>query len=293
MQAAIHPLLEAMAWFSVLKYAPTRHEFWLWVQGKRDENALNVCLQEGMIVERRGRLTLPHDAYLYESIDERERVFPRKWKKIRRLSALLAFIPSIRFFAIGNTTALGLARDEADIDVFIIVKRGSLWLTRLLIVGLARLFGRRPGSYFSERDAWCFSFFIDDSDLSLQRFAIGENDPYLAHWVIRLLPMLDDGIGQELWRSNEWAWRDRTVQAPWIAWKQLTPRATPWPKLLQKLDALCFKLQRRFGARELVKAAERLNTEVVLNSHVCKAHVDDRRAWYRAEYEALVAKLFS
>ncbi len=291
MEDSAAPLLKAMAWFSALGYAPTRPEYWLWVRGTRDDRQLDELIQAGRLREAQGRLFLPGDERLLDERDARERAFPRKWRKMRRMARMLAWVPSVRFFAIGNTTALGLPRDEADIDVFCVVKEGTLWTTRLLLVGLAWLFGRRPGARFGERDAWCFSFFLDDTNLSLERFALPEGDPYLAHWVIRLLPLFDDGIGQELWRANAWAWRDRAMVAPWISWKRGASRSQRVPRAMRWLDRRLGAWQRRWGSKELAKRAAAGGTDVVMDDHVCKLHLDDRRAWYRTQYEQRLASV--
>lgn len=285
--ASREAILDAMAWFMALRFAPTRSEFWLWVRGFRDERAFDDLLQQGVIDEQAGRYILPGYEALLADRDVRERAFARKWQRIQRMGSVLRWMPSVRFFAIGNTTALGMARDEADIDVFLIVREGTLWMTRLLLVGWAWVFGRRPHTHEDERDAWCFSFLMDESDLHMERFALPGGDPYFAHWMIRLLPIVDDGIGQELWLRNRWVWEGRASVCPWIAWQQKVSGRWRVPSWIKRFDAWLGDWQRRQGSQALREAAATGKTMVVMNDHVCKTHLEDQRARYRHEYDAL------
>ncbi|MBP9747874.1 hypothetical protein KBD13_03005 [Patescibacteria group bacterium] len=280
-------ILDAMAWYAALCFCPTRSELWLWVRGTRDDAALEALVQEEVLLERAGRLCLSGHEALFKDRDARERAFARKWERLQRMGRVLRWMPSVRFFAIGNTTALGMARDEADIDVFLITHEGTLWLTRCLLVGWAWLFGRRPHTQEDERDAWCFSFLIDDMDLNLERFALAESDPYLAHWVVRLLPIVDDGIGQELWLRNRWAWKGRTSTCPWMSWQRKKRCSWRIPAWAKRFDVWFGEWQCHRGSRALREAAAMEGTNVVMNAHVCKTHLDDRRADYRATYDAL------
>ena len=281
-------LLRALAWYRVQDYLPTLIELEMIAEAPTIAQALRALQSEGVCQMLDGRVCFPQDAHLQTLHDERERVFARKWAHARLLVSFIRWIPSIRFCALANTTALMHARDEADIDFFIVVRTGSLWLTRIVLGGVAWLFRKRPGERFAERDAWCFSFLMDDHDLSLKRFALAEGDPYLKAWVIRLVPLLDDGVGADLWRANAWAWNHRAVQAPWIAWQTIPSRRGLVPSFMQRGERIAYRIQQRFGSKELKKQARTGQTHVVMDDHVCKTHVEDRRAWYRETYEALL-----
>lgn len=254
----------------------------------RPNDTSSSCAHVGELREQAGRIVFVGDEALIPLHEARERVFPRKWAAAQRLAKVLRWVPSVRFCALANTTALMHARDEADLDFFIIVRKNTLWLTRMLLVAIGRLFGKRPRERFAERDAWCFSFLMDESDLSLERFALPGGDPYLEAWVLRLVPLLDDGIGRALWEANAWAWRERLVQAPWIAWKRIPSRKSAVPRFIGFFERIAYRLQRWFGAKNLWKAAEQNTTNVVMNEQVCKTHLDDRRAWYRERYEEIL-----
>jgi hypothetical protein len=294
-------VLRTVAWFVTINYPPLLEEV---VQdldlGERWDGALptkeqvceaiNKLVTENKLSIRGHRLVSPGLEELFHEHARRERVFPRKWRRIQKLARMMRFLPSVRFLAVCNTTALGSARDGADIDLFLVVKEGTLWLTRGFLTVLAAFAFRRPGQARGERDAWCFSFFIDDKQLNLERFSL-KDDPYLRFWTRRLLLVLDDGIGVPLWEEQAWAWKRHPFIKRWLSWRVILPSAWMVPSWLRRLDLLAMKLQRRFGSRSLWAAADRAGTEVVLDAHTFKTHMDDRRDSFRLSYEQLCQNL--
>lgn len=243
-------------------------------------------LAEGIVTEHRGRLVLSGEETTIDELERRERVFPRKWRKIQRLAKIMRWVPTIRWFAVCNTTAVGSARDTSDIDLFFVTHPHSAWVTRTVLAGVARLIGRRPGERDAERDAWCFSFFVTDEALSFEVLAKQPHDPYLAWWTLRLLPLVDDGVGEELWAAQSWMWRTRPRARPWVAWYD-RPKKELWAVGMWRcVDRWCFALQQRFGSKRLQQAAQTGGSDVVLTEQIIKMHLDDRRVWFREQYES-------
>ena len=252
-------------------------------------SALHLLVDDGSIVTQHHRYILPGYESLFEEHAHRERVFPRKWRRIQRLARWLRWIPTIRFVAVCNTTSLASARDGADIDLFVIVREETLWLTRGFLSLCAMLAFRRPGQRRGEQDAWCFSFFIDDTNLELERFMIAGADPYLRFWTRHLLPVLDDGVGAALWVRQRFAWERNPFAQRWLSWKMIPERVSfGW---LKPIDRIAYRIQRRFGSATLWDRATLSGTEVVLDLHTFKTHVDDRRKDFRDAYEHLCQRL--
>lgn len=103
----------------------------------------------------------------------------------------IRWVPFVRLVAVCNTVAFGTADRDSDIDLFIVVKEGGLWLTRLFITVILSLTRyRRHGKCVENR--LCLSFYVAESDMNLQSIALLE-DPYLVYWVAHLIPMYDAG----------------------------------------------------------------------------------------------------
>lgn len=291
MITAAEAVLRSLAWYMVMDYPPTAEELWWYTRAKRDECAMAELTNTSVCVTEAGRYFLPGYDHLLLEHERRNRFFARKWRRAQRLAALLRWVPSVRWLALCNTMAIGNARDEADIDVCIVVHRGTLWMTRLLLAGIAALFGRRPGERSGERDAWCFSFLLDDADLLLQRFALAPRDPYLEWWTIRLVPLLDDGIGEHIWAQQQEFLRDYPNAVAWIPWRRKRAYREGAFSALAVIDRWIGRLQRKFGSRQLQTHASAGGTSVVMSDSVLKTHIDDRRELFRTQYEELCRSL--
>ncbi len=126
------------------------------------------------------------------------------WGKCDAYLPMLSWIPFLRMVAVCNNLAFGKVNERSDIDLFIVAKKGRLFLVRSFVTALLQLLGvRRHGDKVAGR--FCLSFFIDDSDLGLGRLAI-ERDIYLAYWIYSMKPAIDDGVFAEFVQHNDWIW---------------------------------------------------------------------------------------
>src|SRR3989344_4752299 len=78
----------------------------------------------------------------------RQRASQRKLFLATRLAGILRLVPTINFVAVTGSLAVGNAKRTDDIDLLIITSPNTLWLTRLLVIPLLRLFfpTRHPAS---------------------------------------------------------------------------------------------------------------------------------------------------
>ncbi len=122
------------------------------------------------------------------------------WNKADRYGKLLRFVPFLRFAGVCNSLSFGLVDEKSDIDIFIIAKKGRLFFVRTIVTLLFHVLGvRRHGKKIAGR--FCLSFFIDDSELCLSSLAI-ERDIYLAFWVRKMAPLVNDGVFTDFVASN-------------------------------------------------------------------------------------------
>ncbi|MBI4138690.1 hypothetical protein HY479_00880 [Candidatus Uhrbacteria bacterium] len=226
---------------------------------------------------------------LQESADEKrtrhedEMFTPRKLRTARRVAGWLARCSSVRFVALCNTTALGHARNEADLDFFAIIRTGTIMATRGLATLPFKLARRRPGE--GERDAVCLSYFVTDDGLDLSSHMLTPDDPYFRYWFLSLLPLYDDGISAEFWAVNTAITSRHAFATRWIPppdFRVQTPRLRiPVPRWLEPVA-------RGIQTRAFPAAIRNLmnrDTRVIVTDKALKFHVDDRREEYRRRYE--------
>lgn len=107
---------------------------------------LDRMIREGMVIEQEARLALAPYAEQIMQGREREIFFPRKLRHARWAAAYIGRLPWVRAVCLCNTTALGQARDQGDLDFFVVAKAGTIWRTRFFAALPFKLFGARPHS---------------------------------------------------------------------------------------------------------------------------------------------------
>ena len=70
----------------------------------------------------------------------RRKISQTKIDQAFRLTRLLSLVPTIRLVAVTGSLAMENAKSGDDIDLMIVTQEGTLWLTRLFVVPLIRLF---------------------------------------------------------------------------------------------------------------------------------------------------------
>lgn len=292
MDVARDGLLRALCFHDALGCAPTRVELFLSfdvgsapvnVVDRTDlDHAFHGLLQDHIILERRGRVAFAARSDLIMEHEEREAFFPRKIRRARQVAWWLARLGGVRFVALCNTTAIAHARDEGDLDFFVITKSGSMWQTRGLATLPFKLMNLRPRQdRSSNRDAVCLSFFVDDTSLDLSPFLLKEDDPYFRHWFLSLLPLVDDGVLCDFWRANARLVARHPFAGPWIMNPDLCVKNAHavFPVFLG-IEFLASKLQRAHFPK-IITSVMNQDSRVVVNDHALKFHVDDRREAYR------------
>lgn len=195
------------------------------------------------------------------------------WRRVERYGRWLRFVPGVRMVAVCNNLAFGAVRAGSDIDLFVVARRGQLFTARLLITLFLQLCGvRRHGRKVAGR--FCLSFFIDDSDLSLERIAL-EEDVYLAFWIATLKPVVDDGVSAEFLNANQWV-RDLLAFEPEISAAAIRPRGLQFFSFFERW-VRAWQLRR--ARRKMVGAGA--EASLVVNEHMLKFHNLDRRELYR------------
>lgn len=237
---------------------------------------------EAPLVETRGRITFVGRESLVAEHERRARLFPRKLRHARAAAKWLARLSGVRFVAVTQTTALANARDEGDLDFFVITKTGVLTQTRGWASLRFALTGRRPGSAAAERDAVCLSFFVDDSALDLSSLMLPGDDPYFRLWFLSLLPLVDDGVSADLWKANAAITSRHPHARPWIMHPTIQVASSKYQiPSFPSLERFVMRLQSRAMSPALKEMMNK-DTRVVITPHVLKFHAEDGRERFRS-----------
>ena len=123
-------------------------------------------------------------------------------EKIQRaqenISSLLA-LNLVKFIGVTGSVAAGFAKEEDDIDVFVVVRDGSMWLYRGL-VALRNIFQNkvRAKRHRDVRDKLCLNLVCEERDLGFQ------NDIFNFHELMYMKPIYNEKYVNYIFSQNKW-----------------------------------------------------------------------------------------
>ncbi len=222
----------------------------------------------------------------------------KKYKKVTWFLKFMALLPFIRFIGICNSLAYKNARDESDVDLFVVAKSNRAHEARMLAGFFAALFRMRPTKH-SSKNKICLSFFVDEDNLNLSSLRLGNNDIYFHYWVFHIQPIFEE---ENFWKNfcaeNEWL--SSFLQENMFS-KEFFPLWRPWKfflffkhrleSLLQffiqgKIRVWLLKFEEKKLSPKIKKIKNKNNdTRVVITPGILKFHPDDRREEYREFFQ--------
>lgn len=306
-------IVKTMAWFSLFDYPMTAFEIWKWLGIKASLAEVEAALRESVWL--RGRLVFQDGLFVLGGRSaevvvalhqERFLDAARKFKKLGRAARFFSLFPFVRAVFACNNLAWRNTMPESDIDLFIVVSPGTIWLSRLLLVLPFALLKKRPFRHLitpqrsrarlcrepfnhpTASDPFCFSFFITADNLSLEKICLPEGDPYMAYWLASLVLIFDrDDIQKQVWGENEWV----SKFLPNIDWdRKATIVVILSPPLIKPFEKLTKFFQLKFLPKT-IKVSANLDSRVIVSDTILKFHLNDRRAHFREEWNKLYEAL--
>lgn len=100
-------------------------------------------------------------------------------------------LPFIYFVGLTGSVSANNAKNDDDIDIFIITSPHTLWVARpviLLYLELIKKRRKRSTNIYNQKDLICSNLWIDASNLTLPK---NKRNLYTAHEVLQVLPIYD------------------------------------------------------------------------------------------------------
>lgn len=118
----------------------------------------------------------------------------------------ISFLPTILFIGISGALAMKNAEKKDDIDLFIIMKKNTLWSTRLFLIILLKIMGKyRKRGDKNVANKICLNMFLNENNL---RLPIKRQNLYSAHEIIQLLPIFQRQNTYKIFlNSNKWVYK--------------------------------------------------------------------------------------
>lgn len=137
--------------------------------------------------------------------NNKSKIYLEKMEKARKLVNKLARFDEILMIGVTGSVAAGWPKKEADIDLMVICRKNTLWLTRLRLmlwvkvnrIKLRKYWGKESG------DEFCFNLWIDETGLEIpnikQNLRSGVD-------LVMMTPLLNkENTYQKFLAANSWA----------------------------------------------------------------------------------------
>lgn len=192
------------------------------------------------------------------------------WRRAHFYARLIWTLPYVRMVAVTGALAMDNVEKADDIDFLIVTEPGRLWMTRGMILMLARL-ARARG------DTLCPNFMISARALQLE-----QRDLYTAHELAQMAPIHGGRVAERLWTENAWC-RDFLPNAWWRGddcTDDSLPRILIASKALgqvlldRPLGSLIERWEQRRKIATLSRGAPLHVRETLYTADVCKGHAD-------------------
>lgn len=198
-------------YFELFQFAPNIEEIhrFLTIKQTRDEvkSYLTRLLNDGVIksevVDGNPIYFLQKSSHLSRVRENRLRYSEDKITKAFDVIRKLSIFPSIVFVGLTGSVSMRNARQNDDIDYFIITKKKTLFTTRMLIMGMLYLLGvRRARGNKKSNNKICVNMLFDGSDILIPK---KKQSYFTAHELLHMLPLLNrEGEYQKLLNQNNW-----------------------------------------------------------------------------------------
>ena len=169
---------------------------------KEIKGTLKEMVEEEKIEELKNFFVLKGRSTIIETKKTRKFIAEKYWNRTKLYGLYIRAVPFVKMIAVCNNLSYDNPSEQSDIDLFIVIKPGRMWLARFLITLILHFDGvRRYGNKIIGR--FCLSFFVTTNELNIGKLQINPEDPYLAYWTKLLSPIYGEETYDEYIKQNE------------------------------------------------------------------------------------------
>ncbi|MFA6381955.1 MAG: hypothetical protein WCX08_01655 [Candidatus Buchananbacteria bacterium] len=303
-------MLSVLAFFDIFNYPLTAVEIYKWLyQPQKPYQLFDVFSAlagdnlKGAIEYKNGFYYLTGREAIITSRLSRYHFAEKKFKIALKTVWWLRWLGFIRFIAVCNNAGYNNAAKDSDIDFFIVIKKGRLWYSRLIITLLVSVLGiRRHAKKIANRV--CLSFYIADNHLNLADIALKPEDPYLIYWLAILAPIYDNGDYHRFFIANSWlrkylpnffqtnlSCRRRVFDSPAVKFFKALDETLLFGFIGNYLESLTRFFQLKKMQKKHNFSAGQTDTKIVINDSMLKFHENDKRLEYRVAWRERLTNL--
>lgn len=204
-------ILKTLIYGDIFDYPLKAWEIHKWLIGKKAslqqvEKGLRNLNNESSIKHQAGYYFLPRRIQLVTKRKLKQKQSDKYLKQARVVARIFKIIPWVKLVGVSGSLAMQNAGKLDDIDLFVITDKNRLFLSRILMLGILNLLGKRRKPRQTKRQTSgkiCINLLLEEDSL-----AQTNKDIYLAHEILQMRPLWQkDGIYSKYLADNEWAFK--------------------------------------------------------------------------------------
>src|SRR3990167_3587993 len=200
--------------------------------------------------------------------------------RFRSYLKLISMFPQIQLVGLSGSAAMNNAKENDDIDLFIIASVNRIWTTRLICLIIATFFGvKRSRLEKNVSNKVCLNLFFDKKNIEIPNF---KRNYYIAHEIIQLKPLINKNYMYEIFLyRNRWVCDIfPNVEVPTSS-PQLVPRSSK--DEVGKRGSSESRFPIRSGMTCVLDFIENFIKKIqlyLINKHKTKEIITDTQLWF-------------
>lgn len=145
----------------------------------------------------------------------------------------------VKFVGISGSVAAGFVKDEDDIDIFVVVKDGTMWIYRAIVM-FRNIYHKkiRVKKHKQVKNKLCLNLICEERGVEF------ENDIFNFHELMFLIPIYKKGYINNIYFKNKWLITDYGVKKELLRNKLVHAKKTIFP--VRVINTLSFWAQLLF-----------------------------------------------
>lgn len=195
-----------LSYSDIFDYPLTSEEIWRFLisekrfSQKEVQDALDT---KNIILNKDTFYYLPKRTHILNKRAKNDIYSDKKYNIAHKISSYMGKFPAVLFVGLTGSVAMHNAQQNDDIDLFIITKKNTLWLSRFcMVILLAYLGVRRKKNETQPKDKICINLYMDEEQLV---FPKNKQNLYTAHEVVQIKPLFSKNNTYERFiLENKW-----------------------------------------------------------------------------------------
>ena len=203
-------VLSTIRYFIFFQYPPHFSEIQRFFPKRISEKTLQKELQ-GLIkmnrlVEKHNRYTPPEYKTLFQKQRSSLQLTRCKLDMVEPYLRLLSLFPQIKLVGLSGSVAMMNAKEDDDIDLFVITAKNRLWTGRFIANIVAFFHGlKRQRALVQAKNKVCLNLFFDEGNLSI---AVKKQTKFVAHEILQMKPIINkDEAYKGFLEANKWVFK--------------------------------------------------------------------------------------